>query len=195
MGAKAWICVVSFLVACVEEPAVNAPPVTASNLTTPAPDPPVVAPTTQDPNAPPPLPARCESPPSGSPDGARVRLTRRGHEPDDLDRWDVLPVGAPCPEDDMPGHLRRFYRPPACIGVPLERFDTMWGEMPRIDRIRMARVLDPSPHRGGWALDVWWEDRHCELSDIGDREVLREDHRAFRDLLDAVRAAATESTP
>lgn len=138
-----------------------------------------------------PFTAACDGLPATRPPGLTIEYELHHYErPEDLARVIVHDVAAPCPPDDMPGHLRRLYRARACVGLPAARLDALHAELVALGARRVrVREPEPWPHSAGAALTFAWDGRACRVGDVHNLlEPAPEDREAVRAMLAAVRA-------
>jgi hypothetical protein len=85
--------------------------------------------------------------------------------------------------------------PAACRTIDTSAFDKLYAKLRKLSpqKIHSRKMTEyVSPHRGGWAIQLRWENRECEVSDILDMEVVARDRPRFDAVQDLVRRAYEE---
>lgn len=132
-----------------------------------------------------------ELPDKRPPEFTLILLQRRG-EPGDWTYYG-LSEKAPCHFSwSMP-----WMNPPpaACKTLDKAAFDKLYAKLRKLSphKIRSRKMTEyVSPHRGGWAIQMRWDNLECEVSDILDMEVDARDRRRFDAVQDLVRKAYDE---
>ncbi len=141
----------------------------------------------------------CEAMPAQRPDGGRLSYRRRGRDPLELRRFNLVAAGDECPGEELAPHFRPILPPSVCIQLEVARLDELWATLTN-EHFRQVRTstIEASPHRGGRALGAVWGSEpteRCSVSDIRISQVLEPDEEFFRASIELVRRAMTETQP